>query len=50
MRLTIGMTLTISLTLALTFTLTSLCQEIDQDSEEYIAWKLSFGRRVPGTS
>ena len=27
-----------------------LCQETDQDSQEYIAWRLSFGTHVPGTS
>ena len=27
-----------------------LCQEIDQDSQEYIAWRLSFDTRVPRTS
>ena len=27
-----------------------LCQETDQDSQECIAWRLSFGTHVPRTS
>ena len=28
---------------SLSFSMNYLCQEIDQDSQEYIAWRLSFG-------
>ena len=28
----------------------SMCQEIDQDSQEYITWRPSFGTHVPRTS
>ena len=30
--------------------LTLVCQETNQDSQEYIAWRLSFGTHVPRTS